>query len=115
MTDEVKPNPSEASTHDAQLVAESIVNGEAKAPEVDFNADYAAAQQLSQGVKVETPTKPENKTSQPEATKIAAQPTGNPDDYLQLAKEIGASKNEGVTEITDDLLQQALEKGQPKK
>jgi hypothetical protein len=33
MTDEVKPNPSEAPTHDAQLVAESIASGDTKAPE----------------------------------------------------------------------------------
>ncbi|HIK04921.1 MAG TPA: hypothetical protein IGS40_09420 [Trichormus sp. M33_DOE_039] len=56
MTDEVKPNPNEATTHEAQLVAESIASGEAKAPRVDFDADYAAAQQLSEGVAVETDT-----------------------------------------------------------
>ncbi|AUS99344.1 hypothetical protein CLI64_02455 [Nostoc sp. CENA543] len=115
MTDEVKPNPSEATTHDAQLLAESIDSGEAKAPQVDFDADYAAAQQLSAGVDVEAVNTPEDKTPQPEATKTEAPPTGNPEDYLELAKEVGASKNEAVTQVSDDLVQKAIDMGQAKK
>jgi hypothetical protein len=115
MTDEVKPNPSEAPTHDAQRVAESIASGDTKAPEVNFDADYAAAQQLSQGVVVEADTTPEDEKFEPEPTKTEIQSTGNPDDYLELAKEVGASKNEAVTTVSDDLVQKALEKGQPKK
>lgn len=113
MTDEVKPNPSEASTHDAQLLAESIASGEAKSPKVDFDADYAAAQQMSAGVTLDTDNISEDEKSEDEAPKVVAQPTGNPDDYLELAKEVGA-KNEAVTTVTDDLVQQALEMGQPK-
>ncbi|MEA5565605.1 hypothetical protein [Anabaena sp. UHCC 0399] len=115
MTDEVKPNPSEAPTHNAQLVAESIASGEAKAPQVDFETDYAAAQQLSEGVAVEAATTPEEKKAESEVTKTQIPSTGNPDDYLELAKEVGASKNEAVTTVSDDLVQKALEKGQPKK
>ncbi len=47
MPDEIKPNPSQAPTHDAQLAAENMVSGEEKTPKVDFEADYQAAQQLS--------------------------------------------------------------------
>lgn len=47
MSDKVQPNPNEATTHDAQLAAEQIVSGQEKAPKVDFEADYAAAQQFS--------------------------------------------------------------------
>ncbi len=43
----VKPNVNEAPTHDAQLAAENIASGEEKAPSVDFDADYATAQQFS--------------------------------------------------------------------
>ncbi len=47
MPDEIKPNVGEASTQDAQLAAESIASGEEKAPAVDIEGDYKAAQQYS--------------------------------------------------------------------
>jgi hypothetical protein len=47
MSEEVKPDPSQAPTHEAQLAAQNIVSGEEKAPRVDVEADYKAAQQLS--------------------------------------------------------------------
>jgi hypothetical protein len=47
MPEEIKPNPSQAPTHDAQLAAENMVSGEEKTPKVDIEADYQAAQQLS--------------------------------------------------------------------
>ncbi len=124
MPDEVKPNLNEAPTHDAQLAAESIASGEEKAPKVDFDADYAAAQKFSVSeidrtgegaTAAEAATAPKYKTSNPQETKTQTQSTGNPDDYLELAKEVGNSKTEGVTNVSDELVQQALEKGQPKK
>ncbi|BDI18159.1 hypothetical protein ANSO36C_39610 [Nostoc cf. commune SO-36] len=124
MPDEVKPNLNEAPTHDAQLAAESIASGEEKAPKVDFDADYATAQQFSVSdvdrtsegaAAAEAATAPNYQASKPQETKIQAQSTGNPDDYLELAKEVGNSKTEGVGNVTDELVQQALEKGQPKK
>ncbi|MBN3908940.1 MAG: hypothetical protein HWQ35_21010 [Nostoc sp. NMS1] len=125
MSDEVKPNVNEAPTHDAQLAAESIASGEEKAPKVDFDADYAAAQKFSVSeidrtgegaAAAEAATAPQYKTSKPEETKtFQAQSTGNPDDFMELAKEVGNSKTEGVGNVSDELLQQALEKGQPKK
>ncbi|QLE54667.1 hypothetical protein [Nostoc sp. TCL26-01] len=124
MSEQVKPNPIEAPTHDAQLAAENMVSGEEKAPKVDFEADYAAAQQFSvseidrtgEGVAAaEAATASQRPISQPEDTKIEAQSTGNPDDYVELAKEVAASKTEAVTNVSDDLVKQALEKGQPKR
>jgi len=124
MPDEVKPNLNEAPTHDAQLAAESIASGEEKAPKVDFEADYAAAQQFSVSeidrtgegaAAAEAATAPKYEISKPQETKTQAQPTGNPDDFLELAKEVGNSRTEGVTSVTDDLVKQAIEKGQPKK
>jgi hypothetical protein len=120
MSDEVKPNPNEAPTHDAQLAAENIVSGEEKAPKVDFEADYAAAQQFSVSeidrtgegaAAAEAATAPKYELSEPEEVKTVAQPTGNPDDYLELAQEVGASRNEAVSSVSDDLVQKALEKG----
>lgn len=47
MSEEVKPNPQEAPTEDAKLVAENIASGEEKAPTVDLEKDYEAAQKYS--------------------------------------------------------------------
>jgi hypothetical protein len=122
MTDTVKPNPSEAPTHDAQLAAEQIASGEEKAPKVDFEADYAAAQEFSvseidkteEGAKAAAAaTAPQFAVPQAEETTTEAQPTGNPDDYLEMAKDINAARDEAVMNVSDDLVKQALEKGQP--
>ncbi len=124
MPDEIKPNVNEAPTHDAQLAAENIASGEEKAPKVDFEADYAAAQQFSvsevdrtgEGAAVaEAATAPKQKVPEAKEIKTQTQSTGNPDDYKELAKEIGNSKTESVTSVDDNLVEKALEKGQPKK
>ncbi|AFY50160.1 hypothetical protein Nos7524_4401 [Nostoc sp. PCC 7524] len=124
MSDKVKPNSMESPTHDAQLAAERMASGEEKTPVVDYEADYAAAQEFSvseidrkeEGANAaEAATKSKYEIPEPEETKTEAQPTGNPDDYLELAKEVGASKDEAVTTVSDDLVQKALEKGQAKK
>ncbi|BAY63965.1 hypothetical protein NIES22_40550 [Calothrix brevissima NIES-22] len=123
MPDEVKPNVNEAPTHDAQLAAENIAAGEEKAPTVDFEADYAAAQQFSvseidrtgEGAKAAAEaTAPKFEVPKPEETRLETQPTGNPDDYADMAKDIAGSRTEGVASIDDDLVQKALEKGQAK-
>ncbi|QSJ14877.1 hypothetical protein JYQ62_23750 [Nostoc sp. UHCC 0702] len=123
MPDEIKPNVNEAPTHDAQLAAENIASGEEKAPTVDFEADYAAAQQFSVSdvdrtgegaAAAQAATAPKYKVPQPVETRTEAQPTGNPDDYADMAKEVGRSKDDAVTNVSDDLVQQAIEKGQPK-
>ncbi|MFM2062777.1 MAG: hypothetical protein RLZZ507_2447 [Cyanobacteriota bacterium] len=121
MPDKVQPNLNETSTHDAQLAAEQIVKGEEKAPKVDFEADYAAAQQFSVSeidrtgegkTAAEAATAPKYEIPKPEATQTEGQSTGNPDDYVEMAKEIGASRDEAVTNVSDDLVQQALQKSQ---
>lgn len=121
--DTIKPNPNEATTHDAQLAAENMASGEEKLQKVDFDADYAAAQQFSvseidrtsEGAKAaEAATAPKLEVPEAEDRKTEAQPTGNPDDYLDLAKEVGGPSTEGVSNVSDDLVQQAIEKGQPK-
>ena len=121
--EEVKPNLNEASTQDAQLAAESIASGEERAPTVDFDADYAAAQKFSVSevdrtgegaAAAEAATAPQYQTSKPQETRTQSQSTGNPDDFLELAKEVGNSNTEGVTNVSDDLVKQALEKGERK-
>ncbi|MEH1915001.1 hypothetical protein [Nostoc sp.] len=120
---EVKPNLNEASTQDAQLAAESIASGEEKAPTVDFDADYAAAQKFSVSevdrtgkgeASAESATAPKYQTSKPQETKPQTQSTGNPDDFLESAKEVGNSETGDATNVSDDLVKQALEKGERK-
>lgn len=124
MSDKIQPNPSEAPTHDAQLAAEQIASGEEKAPKVDFEADYAAAQQFSVSeidrteegkIAAEAATAPKYEVSESQDIKTEPQATGTPDDYVEMAKEIGASRTEGVTSVSDDLLQLALQKGEAAK
>jgi hypothetical protein len=124
MPNQVQPNSNQASTHDAQLAAEQIASGEEKTPKVDFEADYAAAQQFSVSeidrtdegkTAAEAATAPKYEIPEPEETKTEAQPTGNPDDYIEMAKEIGASRTEAVTTVSDDLVKQALQNGEASK
>ncbi|MBW4614741.1 MAG: hypothetical protein KME21_15980 [Desmonostoc vinosum HA7617-LM4] len=120
MTDEVKPNPTEATTHDAQLAAEGMASGKEKTPKVDFDADYAAAQKLSVSeidrtgkgeAAAQAATGSKYKVPEAKEIKTEAQATGNPKDYMELAKEVGNS--ETVTNVSDDLVEKALEKGKP--
>lgn len=123
MTEEIKPNANQAPTQDAQLAAENIASGQEKAPTVDFDKDYEAAQQFSvseidrtgEGVQAaEEATKSHFKLSEKEETKTEAPATGNPADYMSMAEDIG-SENESATNVNDDLIKQAIEKGQPGK
>ncbi|WP_315790030.1 hypothetical protein [Fischerella sp. JS2] len=122
MPEEIKPNVTEASTEDAKLAAEEIASGEAKAPSVDMEADYQAAQQMSvsevdrtgEGTKAaQNATAPEYQMPEAQEKKTEAQPTGDPAEYKAMADEIGSS-NQGVTNVSDDLVQEALKKGQAK-
>jgi hypothetical protein len=97
MPDEVKPDPKQAPTQDAQLAAENIASGEEKAPTVDIEGDYEASKQFSvsdvdrsgEGAKAaEAATAPDLKVPEPEETKTESKPTGNPDDYMDMAKDV---------------------------
>ncbi len=117
MADQVKPNANQAPTHDAQLAADSMARGEEKAAKVDFESDYAAAQEFSisdidKTNDAASAIAPEQKVSESKETKTQAQSTGNPKDYVEMAKELGGSRTEAVTNVSDDLIQQAFKKGQ---
>lgn len=98
MPEEIKSNPNEAApTQDAQLAAENIASGAEKAPTVDVDADYAAAQQYSVSeidrsgegaVAAEKATQPENQVSDPGETKTETKQTGDPSDYKDMAKDV---------------------------
>ena len=97
MPDEIKPDPKQAPTQDAQLAAENMAAGQEAAPAVDFDADYAAAQQMSvsdvdrteEGAKAaEAATASQFEVAKPEETKTEAEPTGDPTDYMEMAKDV---------------------------
>lgn len=122
MTDEVKPDPKQATTQEAQLAAENIASGVEETPVVDFDADYEASQQFSVSdidrsgegaAAAEAVTAPDFKVSQVEDTKTEAQSTGNPSDYLDMAKDVGSQANAGTGNVSDDLIKKALDKGKP--
>jgi hypothetical protein len=121
MSDEVKVNPNEVLTQDAQLLAENIASGVEKTPQVDFEADYAAAQAMSvseidktqEGAKAaEVALAPKFQIPEAEDKMTEAVATGNPSDYMDMADDI-ASGNEAVTNVSDDLLQKAFDMGKP--
>ncbi|MEC4882815.1 MAG: hypothetical protein SAL70_15990 [Scytonema sp. PMC 1070.18] len=122
--EKVQPNPSQAPTHDAQLAAENVESGQEKAPTVDMEADYQAAQQLSvsdvdrsgEGAKAaEKATASKYNLNESQQTNTQTKQTGNPEDYVEIAKEVGGSRNEAATNVNDDLINKAKEKGQSKK
>ncbi|GAX35503.1 hypothetical protein [Nodularia sp. NIES-3585] len=121
MADKMKTNANQASTHDAQLAADNMASGEEKTPKVNFESDYATAQEFSvseidrtnEGAAADSAaTAPQQKVAEVEETKTETQSSGNPKDYVEMAKEIGGSRSEAVTNVSDDLVQKAFKKGE---
>lgn len=122
MTDEVNPNPNQATTQEAQLAAENMASGVEAKPTVDFDADYAAAQEFSVSdvdrtgegaAAAEAVTAPQFEVSQPQETTTEAQPTGDPSDYMAMAKDVGTQTEAGTGNVDDDLIQKAFDMGKP--
>lgn len=113
-------NASENS-HDAQLAAEEAASGKSPAADVNVSADYEASKEYSvspidqtgAGEKAaEAATSSDLKLSAPEETESKSEPTGNPDDYRDMAKEV--SHSTGATgNVSDDLVEKAIEMGKP--
>ncbi len=124
MTDEIKPDSKQALTQDGQLAAESMIEGKEQTPAIDVDADYAAAQQFSvsdidrtsegaQAAKEATANQFET-TTQAETNSSEAVSTGDPIDYMAMAKDVGSGAG-AAGNVDDDLIQKAFEKGQPDK
>jgi hypothetical protein len=97
MPEEIKPDPQQAPTQDAQLAAENMTSGEEKVPAVDIEGDYEASKQFSvsdidrtgEGEKAaEAATASQFQVSQPEETKTEAKSTSDPADYMEMAKDV---------------------------
>jgi hypothetical protein len=111
----------DAQNYDAKQAVEEIATGEQKAPSVNVEADYEASKQFSaseldkrgQGAEAAAAaTAPEHELPQPEEPQHPAAVTGDPSDYREMAKDVG-HKSEAGGNVTDDLVQKAIEKGQP--
>lgn len=125
MSDQVKPDPKQAPTQDAELAAENIASGEEKAPTVDVSDDYEASKQFSVSdvdrsgagaAAAKEATGSQFQVSQPQETKTTTESTGNPDAYRDMAAEVGSdvgSTDEAVTNVSDDLVDKALDMGKP--
>lgn len=125
MTDEVNPNPKQATTQEAQLAAENMASGVEEKPEVDYDADYEAAQQFSVSdvdrtgggaAAADAATAPDFQVSKPQETETVAQATGNPSDYMDMAKEVAEDDFQteaGTGNVSDSLIDKALDMGKP--
>ncbi|MBD2102952.1 hypothetical protein [Leptolyngbya sp. FACHB-261] len=106
---------------DAQQLAEEIASGEQKAPEVNLDDALADAKAYSvsevdrtgEGAEAAVAaTAPKLEVPKAEPTTLETEPTGNPDQYREMAKDLHPTPAD-TTSVSDDLLQKALEKGQP--
>ena len=114
-------HPSEAAENqDAQLTAEAIEEGVQKAPKIDVSADYEASQQFAvnphadtaEGAKaIAEATAPQFPVPEPKEVNRSVESSSDPADFLDMAKDISPTAGQG--NVSDDLVQKALEKGQP--
>lgn len=112
-------NPSQS--YDAQQVSEEIAEGSLPTPKVDVSADYEASKEFSvsdidrtgAGEKAaEAASAHAFEVHEAESTPAKAEPTGDPSDFLNMAKSIGHGSGT-AGKVDDDLIHKAIEKGQP--
>ena len=125
MPDEIKPDPTQAVTQEAELAAENMASGVEETPTIDVDADYEAAQQFSvsevdrtgAGAEAaEAATAPKFELTQPQETKTVAQDTSDPANYEEMAKDLASDTGgDPVSNVSDDLMQKALDMGKPGK
>jgi len=117
---EVSAELPNSQTFDAQQITENAEAGEQKLPQVDVSADYEASKEFSVSEVDRTgagaqaaaaATAPKFDITTPQETTSSAKPTGNPDDFRAMAKEVRPEGTPG--EVTDDLVQKAIDLGTP--
>lgn len=113
-------NTGEGQNFDAKQATEEIAAGEQKAPKVNVEADYEASKEYSvsdvdrsgQGAEAATKaTAPEHELHTAAETKFEAEPTGDPGDFRGMAQDLRPEA--ANTGDSHDLMQKAIEKGQP--
>jgi len=94
-------SPKEGQNFDAQQAVENIAAGNEKQPNVNVQDDYEASKaystsdidQSSEGSQAaETATAPKQKLPEPETTDSASEPTGDPEQYRQMAKDVNPQR-----------------------
>lgn len=107
--------------HDAQLAQEAISEGDEKTADVNVAADYEASKEFSVSSIDKTgegeaaaaaATAHQRDMPAAESSQTVAQPTGKPEDYVGMAKEVGHAPA-GKSEVSDDLVEHAIEMSQP--
>ena len=105
--------------YDAQQAVEEIATGDLKAPDANVEADYEASKQFSVSpidrteegtAAAEAVTAPKFDIPTSETSTLTGEATGNPDDYRQMAADISSAPS-GAGNVSDDLVQKALDKG----
>jgi len=117
---EINTESNNTQTFDAAQITESVEAGEQKLPTVDVSADYEASKEFSvsdidrtsAGAEAAAAaTAPKFEIPAPQEIPMPADAQGNPDDFRSMAKEINPAGAPG--NVTDDLVQKAIELGTP--
>ncbi|MEG3980773.1 hypothetical protein QUA08_08355 [Microcoleus sp. T3B2] len=117
---EINTEPNNIENFDAQQITESAEAGEQKLPTVDVSADYEASKEFSvsdidrtsAGAEAAAAaTAPKFPIPAPKDIPMPADTSGNPADFRSMAQDITPAGTPG--EVTDDLMQKAIELGTP--
>ncbi|MEG3850630.1 hypothetical protein QT971_12525 [Microcoleus sp. herbarium19] len=117
---EINTESNNIESFDAQQITESVEAGEQKLPTVDVSADYEASKEFSvsdidrtsAGAEAAAAaTAPKFDIPAPKDIPMPADSSGNPADFRSMAQEITPAGTPG--EVTDDLVQKAIELGTP--
>ncbi len=117
---EINTESNNIESFDAAQITESVEAGEQKLPKVDVSADYEASKEFSvsdidrtsAGAEAAAAaTAPKFAIPAPREIAMPADSSGNPADFLSMAKEVNPAGAPG--NVTDDLVQKAIELGTP--
>lgn len=121
----VARNSDASENFDAELAKEAIAQGEEKVADINVAADYEASKQFSvseidktkEGAQAaEAATASDRKLPQPDesltASNTQAKSDADPADYREMARDVSQGTT-GASNVSDDLVEKALEMGQP--
>ena len=117
---EINTEPKDTQSFEADQIIESAEAGEQKLPTVDVSADYEASKEFSvsdidrTGAGAEAAaaaTAPKFDIPAPTEIPLPADSSGNPDAFRSMAQDLNPAGVPG--EVTDDLIQKALDLGTP--
>jgi len=101
---------------DAEMLKEAIAEGDTKGLSVDVGADYAAAQEMSTGTvgvaEAEAIVAPDFEVSTPAEVAVPTMSASDQIDYTDMAKDINPT-GAGAGNVTDELMEKALNLGKP--